>query len=132
MHTRNNGKGESNILQNEFTAYLSLAVIRRKKDLLRKRERLQRHELSTDFQDSDLPDTYSACMPDPFPLEFENQALEAALNGLSPRDRYIFFSHILNGRSFDALGTELGLTYSGVAVAYHRTVHKLRKALGGE
>lgn len=90
MHTRNDGKGENNVLQNEFTAYLSLAVVRRKKDLLRKRERLQRHELSTDFQDSELPDTYSACIPDPFPLEFENQALEAALDGLSPRDRYIF------------------------------------------
>ena len=73
MHTRNDGKGENNVLQNEFTAYLSLAVVRRKKDLLRKRERLQRHELSTDFQDSELPDTYSACIPDPFPLEFENR-----------------------------------------------------------
>ena len=47
MHTRNDGKGESNILQNEFTAYLSVAVIRKKKDLLKKREHLQRHELST-------------------------------------------------------------------------------------
>ena len=44
MHTRNDGKGESNILQNEFTAYLSVAVIRKKKDLLKKREHLQRHE----------------------------------------------------------------------------------------
>lgn len=132
MHTRNDGKGENNILQNEFTAYLSLAVVRRKKDLLRKRERLQQHELSTDFQDSELPDTYSTCIPDPFSLEFENQALEAALDRLSPRDRYIFFAHILNGRGFRSLGAELGLTYSGVAVAYHRAVHKLRKALGGE
>ena len=130
MHTRNDGKGESNILQNEFTAYLSVAVIRKKKDLLKKREHLQRHELSTDFKDGDLLDTFSTCMQDPLPLEFENQTLEAALNKLSPRDRYIFFTHILNERSFKSLCAELGMTYSGVAVAYHRVVHKLRKALG--
>lgn len=132
MHTRNDGKGESNILQNEFTAYLSVAVVRKKRDLLKKRDRLQRHELSTDFKDGDLLDTFSTCMQDPLPLEFENQTLEAALNKLSPRDRYIFFTHILNERSFKSLCAELGMTYSGVAVAYHRVVHKLRKALGGE
>ena len=73
-----------------------------------------------------------SAMQDPLPLEFENQTLEAALNKLSPRDRYIFFTHILNERSFKSLCAELGMTYSGVAVAYHRVVHKLRKALGGE
>lgn len=132
MHTRNDGKGENNILQNQFTAYLSLSVVRRKKDILKKQERLQRRELSTDFQDDALLDAFSVCMPDPLPLEFENQALEAALDKLSPRERYIFFARVLNKRSFEALSAELGVTYSGVAVAYHRVVHKLRKALGGE
>ena len=39
MRFWNNGKGESNVLQNQFTRYLKTAVQRKKMDILRERKK---------------------------------------------------------------------------------------------
>lgn len=131
MLTRNDGKGENNVLQNQFTAYLSKAIYRRKKDVLQKRAYRLQHEVPTDPQADSTLENFSVYMPELFPMEFENNALETALNQLTPRERYILFAHILDEVGFEALGGRLGLKYSGAAVAYHRVIHKLRKMLKG-
>lgn len=44
MRFWNNGKGESNVLQNQFTRYLKTAVQRKKMDILRERKKVYGHE----------------------------------------------------------------------------------------
>ena len=46
MYIRNDGKGESNITQNGFTAYLLSAVAHRKADYLHAKQRRQARERS--------------------------------------------------------------------------------------
>ena len=47
MYIRNDGKGESNITQNGFTAYLLSAVAHRKADYLHAKQRRQAREVLT-------------------------------------------------------------------------------------
>lgn len=125
----NNGQGESNILQNQFTAYLLVAIQRKKIAILRKRERLRKFEELTDFQSA--PSGGQAAYLQKFPLEaaFENAALEMVLSQLTPRDRYIFLARILDKRSYEELGAEFGLGYQGAAAVFHRVMNKVRKAM---
>ena len=51
MYIRNDGKGESNITQNGFTAYLLSAVAHRKADYLHAKQRRQAREVLTDPDD---------------------------------------------------------------------------------
>ena len=52
MYIRNDGKGESNITQNGFTAYLLSAVAHRKADYLHAKQRRQAREVLTDPDES--------------------------------------------------------------------------------
>lgn len=104
MLFRNDGKGESNAVQNRFTAYVVLAVQRRKSAVLRHRKEIAEFEHSVDF-DGDLvwmqsqQDTdFSALM-----MQFEIIAFEQALDRLSKRDRYILVTRLLHRRSFDEI-----------------------------
>ena len=132
MHQRNDGKGEANILQNQFTAYLLVAIHRKKDAILRKRERLRKFEELTDFQSTPL--NQQAAYLQKFPLEeaFENAALEVVLSQLTYRDRYIFLARILDKRGYEELGAEFGLGYQGAAAVFHRVMNKVRKAMGGD
>lgn len=119
MLFRNDGKGESNAVQNRFTAYVVLAVQRRKSAVLRHRKEIAEFEHSVDF-DGDLvwmqsqQDTdFSALM-----MQFEIIAFEQALDRLSKRDRYILVTRLLHRRSFDEIAQELGLSYKGVTTVY--------------
>ena len=49
MRYRNNGQGEDNILQNQFTTYLMTAIRWQKIAYLKKRTKQGKHEFSTDF-----------------------------------------------------------------------------------
>ena len=51
MYIRNEGKGENNVTQNRFTAYLLSAITRRKTDYLRAKQRQQTREVLTDPDD---------------------------------------------------------------------------------
>lgn len=130
MGHRNNGRGEMNALQNQFTAYLQSAVRRKKRDYMAKQLRISGHELAAGFQDTQFPDDALDAMDRD--TNSEDLVLMEALAGLSARERYILFEHILNERSYDALAKPLGLRYSGVSAAYHRIIQKLRKELGGK
>lgn len=130
MGHKNNGQGEDNVLQNQFTAYLLTALRRKKRDYVNKQTQITGHELSTDFQTAQFPDdTVDSIDRD---IMAEDLALMQTLAGLTAQERYILFEHILNGRGYDALTKPLGLRYSGVSAAYHRVIRKLQKELGGE
>ena len=120
MYIRNDGKGESNITQNGFTAYLLSAVAHRKADYLHAKQRRQAREVLTDPDDLSTEESPGISDPTDLLCCIENAALEEVLNRISERDRYIFFSRALHGRSFHELALELDLGYQGVAAAYHR------------
>ena len=114
MYMRNDGKGESNITQNGFTAYLLSAVARRKADYLHAKQRRQAREVLTDPDDLSTEESPGISDPTDLLCCIENAALEEALNRISERDRYIFFSRALHGRSFHELALELDLGYRAV------------------
>ena len=60
----------------------------------------------------------------PLMQRLENERLFAAMQGLSERERYIFLSKVLGEMSLSEIALSLGITY-------HRTVLRLRNAVGG-
>lgn len=133
MLFRNDGKGESNAVQNRFTAYVVLAVQRKKSAVLRHRREIAEFEFSVDFDDDlvwmkEQEDSgFTELM-----MRFEIAAFEQALNRLSERDRYILVARLLHMRDFSELAQELGISYKGVTAVYYRAIQKIRKELRGE
>ena len=66
------------------------------------------------------------------PTQFDTTGLEQAFQRIEPRDRYIFFAHVLDERTFTELAAELGMGYKGVAAAYYWVIRKIRDALRGD
>lgn len=131
MKFRNSGKDESNIVQNQFTRYLKTAIQRKKIDVLRERKKIYDHE---QYDDS-WREVSSLATEDEyfkFSIQFESIALEQALLQIEKRDRYIFYAHIVDERSFAELALELGMGYKGVAAAYYRVIKKINKKMRGE
>lgn len=117
----NSGKGESNILQNQFTRYLKTAIQRRKIDVLRERKKIYGHEYYEDTW-QEIPDLITEDVYFKFSTQFESIDLEQALLQVEQRDRYIFYAHVLDERTFAELASELGMGYKGVAAAYRRLI----------
>ena len=57
--------------------------------------------------------------------------ISTAMQGLSERERYIFLSKVLGEMSLSEIALSLGITYGAAAMSYHRTVLRLRNAVGG-
>ena len=131
MRFWNSGKGESNVLQNQFTRYLKTAVQRKKIDVLRERKNIYGHEHYGETWQELLPliteDVYFR-----FSLQCESIDLDQILRQVEKRDRYIFYAHILDERTFAELAAELGMSYKGVAAAYYRVIRKIRAMRGDE
>lgn len=131
MRYKNNGQGEDNILQNQFTAYLVTAIRWRKSTYLKKRIRIKQYEFSSDFDNTfaqalETPEETAAPLEQ---LALDSIMLTQALGQISDRERYIFFARALERRSFQDLALELGLGYKGVAAIYYRALQKLKKEL---
>ena len=129
MWQKNNGKSETEILQNQFTAYLATAVQRRRNDYLQQMDRRQQIEsLTEDFMF--MPECsieQDMLLGLPVLMQIEDSALFRALKELSERERYIFLERTLEGKSFEMLAQETGLGYKGVSAVYYRTVQKIKK-----
>lgn len=131
MWRRNSGQGEVNILQNQFTAYLVTAIRWRKITYLRKRTKLGRRELPTNF-DSEFTQALETLEENLTTLEqpvLESIALAQALGRITDRERYVLFARVLEERSFNDLAAELGLEYKGAAAIYYRAIQKLKREL---
>lgn len=134
MWQRNNGIGESNILQNQFTAYLLTSVRRRKLQYLRSKMKLQEYEISIEVQDYlnefAAPIEQSASWP--LLDQLENIKLRQALEQAKERELYIFFAKALDERSLAEIARELDIGYNTVAAVYYRLIKKIKKHLGGD
>ncbi len=131
MWQKNNGKSETEIIQNQFTAYLATAVQRRRNDYLQQMDRRQQIEsLTEDFMF--MPECsieQDMLLGLPVLMQLEDSALLHALRELSERERYIFLARAVDGKSFEMLAEETGMGYKGVAAVYYRTVQKIKRKI---
>ena len=127
MDKRNNGYTNQEVLQNEFTAFITTSVRRERIAFLKKEAR--RVHRTYEMSDEEL-----AFIPDSsdFVLDLcETDALSFALKQLDERERHILFARVLEEKSFEAIADELGLKYKGVTTSYYRIIRKLRNILRG-
>lgn len=128
MFKKNNGSNEQDILQNQFTSYLSFAVSNARIDFIRaKTARLKREQTTDQYELLFTQET--------FELEFfmENEVLSQAIKDIREKERYVFLARVLEEKKFKEIAEELGMGEKGVAAIYYRTVKKLRDILeGGE
>lgn len=134
MRKQNDGKSESDILQNQFTAYLLTAVKRHRVFYLRRCRRQQSIELPLALTDNDLSFHMDTDLLVSLSLleQIENPILHMALLQARERERYIFLTRVLDERNFSELAQELGISYKATTHLYYRFVEKLRKLMGGD
>ncbi len=127
MFTKNNGSDEHDILQNQFTAFLTAAIGNARIDYLKARiRRLQRELITEEYeilfsQETDYIEVIS-----------DNDALRNAMQEIKEKERYVVLARILDEKGFDEIAKDLGLGYKGAAAIYYRAIKKLKKILGGE
>lgn len=131
MWQKNNGKSETEILQNQFTAYLATAVQHRRGEYIQQISRQQQTEFVTEvIEDSQKEDVEKDMLSElPLSMQLEDSALIHALKEVNDRERHIFFARVLDERSFESLAEEMGLGYKGVAAIYYRTIQKIKKKM---
>lgn len=120
--------------QNQFTAYLLAAIRNYKRTYLKKHADAMLMELPFErytetSEASGESDLFSGL---PLMQQLENGRLLAAMQSLSKRERYIFLSKVLDEKSLSEIAHTLGITYGAAAMSYHRTVKRLRDAVGDE
>lgn len=128
MFKKNNGSNEQDILQNQFTSYLSFAVSNARIDFIRAKIARLKREQATDQYDL-------LFMQEVFEVEIfiENEVLSQAIKDIGEKERYVFLARVLEDKKFKEIAKELGMGEKGVAAIYYRTVKKLRDILeGGE
>ena len=120
-------------VQNQFTAYLIAAIRNYKRTYLRRISTALRTELPLEGHSEvmELCEETDFFCGLPLMQRLENERLFAAMQGLSERERYIFLSKVLGEMSLSEIALSLGITYGAAAMSYHRTVLRLRNAVGG-
>ena len=128
--------------QNQFTAYLLAAIRNYKRTYLKKytdtmllEQSLERYtecSSSVTCEASELSGETDLFSGLPLAQQLENGRLLTALQHLGERERYIFLSKVLDEKSLSEIARTLGITYGAAAMSYHRTIKRLRDAVGGE
>lgn len=108
MFTKNNGSDEHDILQNQFTAFLTVAVSNARIDYLRARiRRLQRELVTEEYEILFSEDhNYIEALSD-------NDALRHAMREIKEKERYVILARPIllfpNGKVQCTVGTVLRL-----------------------
>lgn len=128
MFKKNNGSNEHDILQNQFTSYLSFAVNNARIDFIRaKIKRLKREQSIDQYELLFTQEVFE------IEVFLENEVLSQAMKEIREKERYVFLARVLEEKKFKEIADELGMSEKGVAAIYYRTVKKLQDILkGGE
>lgn len=125
MRQWNDGSNIANVLQNQFTAYLSTAIQNTRKKYIHNRIKQSQKEIQieeieyiSDVQSTDFTE-----------LVTEVDTLLTILKTLNDRERQVLVARVIEEKSFDTIAKELGVSYKGAATIYYRTIAKLRKIL---
>lgn len=131
MWQKNNGKSETEVLQNLFTAYLTTAVKHRRNEYIKQSAIIQQMEsVAEDIQfNQEHGAEEEMFLGLPLSMQLEDSALIYALKELNERERHVFFARVLDERSFESLAEEMGLGYKGVTSIYYRTLRKIKKKM---
>ena len=131
MRQKNNGQNEAETLQNQFTAYLSMAIQRRRYKYILQAIKQQQIESLTENPVSNLEyDIVQEIFEElPLLMRLENDTLLSALKELNEKERHIFLTRVLDEKSFEELADKMGLSYKGVAAIYYRALRKVRKRM---
>lgn len=128
-----NSNADSDQLFSRFNRYLYKALDHTMVNYCREQRR-QREIYNALIQSSpnveDTEDIYSQS-----PVlrdQLDDPVLESALKKLNSRYLYILNARIIEDRSFEDIGRELGLKYKGVAAIYYRALRKIREELSKE
>ena len=124
MFQKNEGSNEHDILQNQFTSYLSFALNNARIDFIRvKIARLKREHITDQYE--------LIFAQDSFEIEafLENEILTQAIRNIREKERHVFLARVLEEKRFKEIAEELGMGEKGVAAIYYRTVKKLRDTL---
>ena len=134
MWKQNDGSGPSNVLQNEFTAYLVIAIRRRKRRYLINKQKVQSREAQLDTLEYIPELQYEPDMLEAMSVlaRLDNIQLQRILERQKERNLYILFAKALDERSLVEIAAELGMEYQAVAGIYYRLIAKLQKELRGD
>lgn len=131
MWQKNDGHNEADKLQNRFTAYISVAIQRRRNAYIMQAVRQQQLETLTENpvfgSEYDILDDILGELP--LLMQLENDKLLYALKELDERERQIFLARVLDDKSFEELAGVIGLSYKGVAAIYYRALRKIRNRM---
>lgn len=129
MWKRNDGKSESDILQNLFTGYLTTAIRRQRMQYIRDKSIRMRREMPIEMWEDQSVLQIDSDMLESLPLlqKLENQGLQSAIKEMKDRERYIFLERVLADKKIAELSLELGMEYKSVATTYYRAVKKIRR-----
>lgn len=131
MWQKNDGHNETDKLQNRFTAYISVAIKRRRNAYIMQAVRQQQLESLTENPvstgDYDILEDILGELP--LLMQLENDKLLRALKELDERERQIFLARVLDEKSFEELEDAVGLGYKGVAAVYYRALRKIRNRM---
>ena len=123
MVKRNSGTSKEDICQNQFTAYVVLAVKRKRQAYIKKKIRDKEKQTKTEKELSKLgiegDDVWIG-------LEIQNEELVDAMQQLKPKEHVIVVGYVLKRKSFREIAQEMKLTERTVASLYYRSIKKLR------
>lgn len=132
MWIRNGGHTDNEILQNRFTAYLTIATRRTKMEYMEQLIMdLKCVETLDAINNGEYVNEDQKISNLPIMMQIENQMLLEALQQLGDRERYVFLNRALGEKSFERLSIELGLTYKGAAAIYYRAIQKIKQKMRG-
>ena len=123
MASRNDGTSKEDICQNQFTAYVVLAVKRKRQAYIKKKIRDKEKQTKTEKELSKLGIEGDGVW---IGLEIQNEELVDAMQQLKPKEHVIVVEYVLKRKSFREIAQEMKLTERTVASLYYRSIKKLR------
>lgn len=126
MIFRNNSITEDEIFQNQFTAYVTLAIRHRRIDYIRKLERKNGKELSLSEVEDFLPDE-----DDQVEKVLEYEMLRRAMCQIRDKERKIVLARVVEEKPFTEIAQEMGMTYKAVTHLYYRVLKRLKVHMEG-
>ena len=126
MIPRNNSITEDEILQNQFSAYVTLAIRRQRIHYIKKMERKNSNELLFSPLHSPIP-----AEDDPLEKLLEFDALMNALRQIREKESEIVLARVIDEKPFTEIAQEMGMTYKAVTQLYYRILKRLKVHMEG-
>ena len=126
MIPRNNSITEDEILQNQFSAYVTLAIRRQRIHYIKKIERKNSNELLFSPLHTSMPSEN-----DPFEKLLEYDALMNALHQIREKELKIVLARVIEEKPFAEIAQEMGMTYKAVTQLYYRVMKRLKVHMEG-